>query len=334
MKRALALAVLVAVGASGKHHERAKGAAVSEHDGTVTIEIGSSDDFLPVFAKYDELVYAPGAPLRTLEIVLRPGTYSSLQMQDIPMKGNVSVRVRSLDPSHPAVLTKGQVLLDGNEITLEDLVLRGTRMRPPMVSLRVKSKLTIRRCVFIDNRRTTTRGGQLIRLTAGYRSGPKSLLIEDTWFIHNTEQDPSLLISFNVVDPDYFPSVVFERCVFAGNHFTTGVSPVGANEVRFHDCVLASDPNGLLIFLSSPQTQVVIDDSVVMTDDWSHFVRGAKPAQLKGCTVYAPAPPPSVSVDGPVRDPAKGARLLQKLEQLSKEPRPPTGAALRKALGL
>jgi hypothetical protein len=330
MKR-LGLALFVA-GAALCDNRPHKGAVVSEHDGTVTMEVGNTvEDYFAVFAKYNELLHAPGS--HTLDVLLRPGEYKqNLQLSD-SMKGTVSLRVRSADPKHPAVFVGVQVVLYGDEVTVEDLVLRGSHLDPPTLDLTVKSKVTIRRCVITDNHRPLKKGGTIVRLVPSYGSPPKTAVIEDSWFGRNAESQAAQMIAVSPRSaPDYFKSIVFERTTFVDNKFSAGVWSISSDEVRFHDCMIVQR-SGALVSLDAPKTKMVIDGSVLVLDGWQMVAKESTPITIQNSTVYADgAPPSNIKLEGPSSARHDAAALVTRLEKLAASPLPPLGAALKKAL--
>jgi hypothetical protein len=338
MTRAAVALIVLQAAAVCKEPVAKKGVVVSEANGTVTMEIGSTDDFFAVDAKFSQLVYGPSTRTQTLEVVLRPGEYKmSLQLDDT-LRGRLSLHVRSADPAHPAVFDNARVSLYGIDVTIEDLVFRNWHQAMTVLDLTVKNSLTVRRCVIADNHNPDKRGGNLVRFMAAYGTGAKTALIEDCLFARNSETKakPENMIIFGVGSTDFFQTVRFERTAFVENQFSCDVSPGRPKELRFQDCVIVKPAGGVLADLWAKETNLIVDSSTLVLDSWqslAHVKETSQPISIQHSAVYADgAPPANVKLDSAARDRHEAAALVSRLQKLASQPHPPLGAALEKAL--
>ncbi len=224
-------------------------------------EVKSEDDLLLPLQVALEQALKEG---QSLEVVLAPGTMSGVSVSLRDTTGRVGMVIRGGGPT-PTVLDDLSIAIEGADLHLENLVLRGGRRAAPVLDVTMAGSLDMDGVSVLDGSSADRRTDTLVRVVSAYRTGGKPVTIRNGWFIGNRLEERQSLIRFESSHPDLVSQALFENVAFLENVADPVLAPEFTRTLRFRGCsVIGGSGAGPFLDVRNPMLQVTFEGGLLL----------------------------------------------------------------------
>ena len=258
--------------------------AASMHS-SKTVHVQSTTDLgLSLHVALKEQVRESQNGAATLEVVFAPGVYEgvAISLKDSSSQSRLEIVVRGAGPE-PTVF-KSTIQVHAARIRLENIVIADVAVASPITTLKVGESLHVDGVSWVGNtHREPHVGDPIVAIEGGYRSGPKQIVVKDSWFVGNDNGGQANLVSLTTVRPDIVSSLQFINSVFVDNHCAVIVAPEFSEQVVFEEAMVHETRADAFLWIRNTTTESIFNGGRFA------FAGKGSPFRYQATEVVAPA---------------------------------------------